>query len=374
MILSVENGCFSYKNDSNKLILKNINFKVSPGEIAAILGPNGAGKTTLLRCIMGFLKWRSGKSLLDGRDISSIPYRKLWSSIAYVPQAKHAAVSFTAEQMILLGRSSHFNMLSKPKAEDVDKVHEIMKKLHILKLKDKKCSEISGGELQMVLMARALAAEPEILILDEPESNLDFKNQLLVLQTMSELAANGMSCIFNTHYPAHALQRANTALLLSSDGDYIFGDTNSVVTEKNIELAFGVKTVIGEIETPGNILQDVVPLHVTEKKTDGKMIKTDLKDQSIAVIAIITNDFNMADKINELLHVYNKYLIGRMGMPYLDHNLFIINITLDAPFNVVQSLVSKLNILPGVSVKTTFAPQVPDLMQRGEMNDKQESN
>jgi iron complex transport system ATP-binding protein len=355
MILSVENGCFSYKNDKNKLILNNINFKANPGEVLAILGPNGAGKTTMLRCIMGFLKWTSGKSCIDGKDINLIPYRKFWSSIAYVPQAKHA-VPYTAEQMILLGRCSYFGMLSQPKSEDVDKVHGIMEKLHILKLKDKKCTEISGGELQMVLMARALAAEPKILILDEPESNLDFKNQLLILQTMSHLAANGMSCIFNTHYPAHALQRANKALLLSENGDYIFGDSHSVVTEKNIELAFGVKAVIGEIETSGNILQDIVPLHVTNK-TDGKMKRADSKEQRIAVIAIITNDYNMAGNINNLLHVYNRYLIGRMGMPYHEHNLFIINVTLDAPENIVKALTSKLNVLPGVNVKTTFAPE-----------------
>lgn len=268
MILSVENGCFSYKGGEDSLLLNNINFAVRPGDLIAILGPNGAGKTTLLRCIMGFLHWNSGQSCLDGRDITLIPYRQLWRSIAYVPQAKHAAVSYTAEQMILLGRSSHFNMLSRPKAQDLDKVHEIMERLNILKLAEKKCSEISGGELQMVLMARALAAEPEILILDEPESNLDFKNQLLILETMSQLVSNGMSCIFNTHYPAHALQRANKALLLSEKGGYVFGDVNSVVTEENIEHAFGVKAVISEVETPGSIFRDVIPLCVTGERTD----------------------------------------------------------------------------------------------------------
>lgn len=368
MILSVENGCFSYKSDKGSLLLRNISFTARPGDLVAILGPNGAGKTTLLRCIMGFLHWNSGKSCLDEMDIRSIPYRQLWRSIAYVPQAKNTAAAYTAEQMILLGRSSHFNMLSQPKLEDMDKVHEIMEKLRILKLAEKKCSEISGGELQMVLMARALATEPQILILDEPESNLDFRNQLLILETMSELVANGMSCIFNTHYPAHALQRANKAFLLSEKGDYVFGDVNSVVTEQNIELAFGVKAVIGEIETPGNILQDVVPLRVTSQRTDGKaMTQTDCsQEQSLAVIAIIANDYNMAEKINKLLHEYGQYVIGRMGMPYRDFGVFIINVTLDAPVNAVQALVCRLNVLPGVSVKTTFAPEMPDYMKRGE--------
>lgn len=268
MILSVEKGCFSYKQNKDKLLLNNISFTASPGDIVAILGPNGAGKTTMLRCIMGFLHWNSGQSLLDGKDITSIPYKQLWRSLAYVPQAKHTAAAYTVEQMILIGRNSYFGMFSKPQAKDMDKVHEIMEKLHILKLAKKKCSEISGGELQMVLMARALAAEPEILILDEPEANLDFRNQLLILNTMSEIASSGMTCIFNTHYPAHALQRANKALLLSEKGNYVFGDVDSVITEANIELAFGVKAVIGEIKTPEGIIKDVVPLRVINEKTD----------------------------------------------------------------------------------------------------------
>lgn len=364
MILSIEKGCFSYKQNKDNLLLKNISFTAHPGDLIAILGPNGAGKTTLLRCIMGFLHWNSGQSCLDGRDITSISQKQLWRSLAYVPQAKHTSVAYTAEQMILLGRSSHFSMLSRPKRSDMDKVHEIMEKLHILKLAEKKCSEISGGELQMVLMARALVAEPQILILDEPESNLDFRNQLLILETMSELAANGMTCIFNTHYPAHALQRANKAFLLSEKGDYVFGDVNSVVTEHNIELAFGIKAIIGEIETPGNILQDVVPLRVSNQKTYEKaMTCTDRSsEQSLAVIAIITNDYCMSQKINELLHEYRKYVIGRMGMPYPDSGVFIINITLDAPVNAIQALVCKLNILPGVSVKATFSPEILDCM------------
>ena len=202
MILSVEKGCFSYKRDKDNLLLKNISFKAQPGDLVAILGPNGAGKTTLLRCIMGFLNWNSGQSCLDGKDIRTIPYRQLWRSLAYVPQAKQTTAAYTVEEMILLGRSSHFNILSRPKAEDVDKAYEIMERLHISKLAKKKCSEISGGELQMVLIARAMAAEPQILILDEPESNLDFRNQLLILKPC--LAWCQMACpVFSTPITPH---------------------------------------------------------------------------------------------------------------------------------------------------------------------------
>ena len=260
MRLKVENGSFYYKK--NVPIFENINFEAKEGEILAILGPNGAGKTTLLRCITGMLKWRDGKSLLDEEDIAAMPPRKLWSKMAYVPQAKSVSSAYTALEMVLLGRSSHLNIFEAPKQADVDKAMEVLEFLGILRLADKKCSEVSGGELQMILIAKALASDPKVLILDEPESNLDFKNQLVVLDAMSNLAANGMTCIFNTHYPAHALQRAQKALLLFKGGDYVFGDTISVVTEENIRKAFGVDSIITEIETSGKCLKNVVPVNI----------------------------------------------------------------------------------------------------------------
>ncbi len=213
MMLSVENGCYKYPR-SERQILKDICFELDEGQLLAILGPNGAGKTTLLRCVMGLLKWEKGVSRLEGRDIRRIPNRELWQTVAYVPQAKAAAAIYTTEEMILLGRSSRFGLLAQPKAEDMAVVRQVMERLHIEHLAGSKCSEVSGGELQMVLIAKALAAEPRVLVLDEPESNLDFRNQLLILDAISSLTAEGMTCVFNTHYPAHALQRADRALFM----------------------------------------------------------------------------------------------------------------------------------------------------------------
>ncbi len=358
MILSVENGCFSYKNTKDKTLLKDISFSVEPGDLVAILGPNGAGKTTLLRCIMGFLKWNSGKSLLDGEDIRTISHKKLWKNIAYVPQAKSTVAAYTVEEMVLLGRSSHFGMFSMPKEEDIEIVHKVMEEMNLTRFAKKRCSEISGGELQMVLIARALVSEPKILILDEPESNLDFKNQLLILDTMTKLSSNGISCIFNTHYPTHALQRANKAFLLSKSGEYLFGETREVITEENIEKAFGVKAIIGEIETPSNVLQDVIPLEITNKNIDNLLDKKLLSNEKkVAVVSIICKDSNISDRINKLIGENKQYIISRMGMPYDEKKISIINITLDAPEYIIQSLVSKLGCLSGVSVKAIYSQE-----------------
>ncbi|MBP0963316.1 MAG: ATP-binding cassette domain-containing protein [Oscillospiraceae bacterium] len=319
----------------------------------AILGPNGAGKTTLLRCMMGFLSWNSGESLLDGADIRSIPVRELWRNVAYVPQARQASSAYSVEETVMLGRGSHFGLLQKPSEKDISKVEEVMKRLHISHIAKKKCSEISGGELQMVLIARALASEPKVLILDEPESNLDFRNQLLVLDTMSELAAQGMCCIFNTHFPSHALQRAAKSLLFCGNGKTMFGNTSEIVTEENIQKAFGVKAVIGEFETAENILQDVIPVALAPKQVEN--VKQDENASRLAVIAVITSSFDSGKLINQLLHEYAEHLVGRMGMPYRENGVYIINVVLDAPEKVIQTLTHKLGVLPGVSVKTTYA-------------------
>ena len=273
MKLTVENGTFFYRGSPP--IFENLDFEIKEGEVLAILGPNGAGKTTLLKCITGMLKWKTGRSLLNGEDIVSIPAGKLWSQMSYVPQAKTVSSAYTALEMVLLGRSSHLNVFSAPKQADVDKAREVLELLNISHLADKKCSKISGGELQMILIARALVSDPKVLVLDEPESNLDFKNQMIVLDAMSNLAARGMTCIFNTHYPSHALQRAGKSLILSNGKEYYFGDTAAVVTEERIQSAFGVEVMIAETKTEGRVLRSVLPLnivsaeHAKEASTDG---------------------------------------------------------------------------------------------------------
>ena len=349
--LTVEQGSFYYQKGTP--VFQNINFSVDGGEILAILGPNGAGKTTMLRCITGMLRWRSGRSLLDGEAIHTMSAQKLWRKMAYVPQAKSATSAYTAFETVLLGRSSRLNAFSSPKKEDLEKAEEVMELLGITGLMDKKCTAISGGELQMVLIARALASEPQVLILDEPESNLDFKNQLVVLDAMTRLAQSGMACVFNTHYPAHALQRADKALILSRGGEYVFGSTASVVTRENIRRAFGVEAVIGEIETEESVLRNVIPLHIAADAA--APMEADPAARCIATITIIANSNHMADRINAILHEYGSLMVGRMGMPYRECGLYLINITLDGTRQQILELSHKLNILPDVSVKTTFA-------------------
>lgn len=259
MKTEVIKGCYTYPH-SDRQILNNIDFALDDGDILAVLGPNGAGKTTLLRAMTGLLKWQSGETRINGKNINSISNKALWQQISYVPQARQVTASYTVEQMILLGRASMVNPLSIPGQKDMEAVDKAIEKTKLENIRHRSTAELSGGELQMVLIARALASNPKLLILDEPESNLDFKNQLLVLDMISELAKEGMTCIFNTHYPAHALRRANKALMLDKEGTYTFGNVKDVVTEENIYKYFKVRAVIGEIETNGLAYSDVIPI------------------------------------------------------------------------------------------------------------------
>ena len=348
MRLTVENASFSYKKWIP--ILRNINFSVESGELLAILGPNGTGKTTLLRCLIGSLKWESGRACLDGTDVRSIPARRFWQRVAYVPQARGALTALKVSDMILLGRTSRIGLFSTPKAEDIAKVETLSEELGISGLLEKKCSEISGGELQMVLIARALAAEPELMILDEPESNLDFRNQLTVLNALSAMTARGMCCIFNTHSPSNALMRAGKSLLIRKGGESLFGNTAAVLTEENIRQAFGVRSVFGEVETDGKIYRTILPLEI-----DSSGGKTEDEDENrLAVISVISGDYEASERINEVFHSCGSYILGRMGLPYQAAGLYIINVTLDAPLKIIRAVTHDLTVLPGVDVKTTI--------------------
>ena len=260
MKLSVQDGCFSYR--AGQPLLENISFEAERGDVLAILGPNGAGKTTLLKCMLNLLHWREGQTLLDGEDVGAMPVRALWQKVAYVPQAKQTSLFCTVEEMVLLGRSSRIGAFSAPSKEDFRQARAAIERLGLSHLFGRRCCELSGGEVQMVLIARALSSQPGVLVLDEPESNLDFKNQLLVLDTIEELAKSGLTCIFNTHFPAHALRRANQALMLGHGGKSVCGKTCDVVTEDRISEFFGVRAMIGEMQTPLGVYQDVIPVSI----------------------------------------------------------------------------------------------------------------
>lgn len=350
--IEVTHGSFRYPGET-RTVLDGLSFQAEAGDVLAILGPNGAGKTTLLRCMMGLLPWHKGQTLLDGVPLSDIPQKELWKRISYVPQARQALAAYTVEEMVLLGRTACMGRFSLPGKADREMTRDVLRRLGLEEIARRKCSALSGGEFQMVLIARALVSEPEILVLDEPESNLDFKNQLLVLDTISALAAEGITCIFNTHYPAHALRRGTRALMLGRDGAYRFGPVREIITEESLAAFFGVQSVIGDVETPGRLYQDVIPVSIGETAPRG----TDPKQRVIAGVTVILPIESDTGPVNRLLHEYSGLLIGRMGLPYRKAGLSIIHLTLDCARKDAMALTDGLGRIPGVSVKTTYATE-----------------
>ncbi len=272
MKLTVNAGSFSYRG--GKTLLKDVSFSAEAGEVLAILGPNGVGKTSLVRCMLGFQPWDSGETLLDGRRLTDWPRRKLWQRIAYVPQARAAAFAYAVEEMVLLGRSPWLGDFSVPGKKDREIAEEAMELAGVSKLKGKSTAALSGGELQLVLIARALAAQPECLVLDEPETGLDFRNQLVVLDLIRKLSREKhLTVILNTHYPDHALRIADRSLLLFGEGIYQFGKTELILNEEHLRALFGVEIALWRKSVADKEYAAVIPLEMMEKEEEGRWLK-----------------------------------------------------------------------------------------------------
>ena len=243
MILEIRDGCFTYPGAQSPT-LTNVSLRLTESSIIAILGKNGIGKTTLTKCMGGILKWDSGQTLIDGNEVASAHGIK---TIAFVPQAHRLPFPYTVRDLVIMGRVRHMGLLSIPSKRDRLIAEDTLSELGIAHLSSRSCTQLSGGQLQLVFIARALAGEPAVLVMDEPESHLDMKNQYFILQLIERLVREkGLSCIINTHYPDHALRLSNQTLLLGENRS-LFGDTAKMVTEENIKSFFGVRTKIAHL-------------------------------------------------------------------------------------------------------------------------------
>ena len=257
MKLEVRDGTFGY---GSRMILSDINFT-----IMTILGPNGVGKTTLLKCVMGFLKWKKGENLLNDRPVSSYTDNAFWKITSYVPQARQSVFSYKVVDTVVMGLNSRRSFFAIPAKEEYDKACEILEELGVQDLADKFCNELSGGELQMVMIARALISDPELMILDEPESNLDMKNQLRVIDTIEQIAGRyRTSCLINTHFPDHALKISDRTLMLGFHNQKMIGETKDIVTEENIKSYFNVRSKIVSFSVDGNSYRTIFPYRIAE--------------------------------------------------------------------------------------------------------------
>ena len=219
----------------DRVVGTGLDVKLNKGEVLALLGPNGGGKTTLLKTLLGLLAPKAGEVRLDGAALSASSIRERARLIAYVPQTHVATFAFSVETVVLMGRAAHGNLFSRPTAKDCDVAAAVLERFGISKLAERSYTMISGGERQLVLLARALAQEPHFIVLDEPTASLDFGNQGKVMREIRALAASGHGVLFTTHDPNHALRAADRAYLLRDGQRLAEGSVEHVLTQERLE-------------------------------------------------------------------------------------------------------------------------------------------
>lgn len=248
MNLSVESLDFGYPT---KPVGRDANFALTRGEILCLLGPNGSGKTTLFKTVLGLLSSQGGRVCLNGEDVAVWPRRRLARVMGYVPQAHTTYFPFTVIETVLMGRSPHLGLFASPTEADVHIAEEALQTLNLMHLRDAIYTRISGGERQLALIARALAQQPDILVMDEPTASLDFGNQMLVLEQIRYLALKGMAIILSTHDPDHAFLCAHRVAMLHQGQLLRLGTPREVITSESLKLLYGVNVDVVELPRKG---------------------------------------------------------------------------------------------------------------------------
>jgi iron complex transport system ATP-binding protein len=219
---------------SDRLVGHDLDVGVETGEVLALLGPNGSGKTTLLKTLLGLLAPKAGDVQLDGHALSKYGARDRARLMAYVPQSHQATFAFTVEAIVLMGRIAHGNLFSRPSAADRTVALRSLERFGIAHLRERPYTMISGGERQLALLARALAQEPQFIVLDEPTASLDFGNQGKVMREIRSLAASGHGILFTTHDPNHAMRAADRAFLLRGGEKIAEGRIDTVLNREQL--------------------------------------------------------------------------------------------------------------------------------------------
>lgn len=230
---------------------RDINLDVKAGEALCVLGPNGGGKTTLFRTLLGLLRAHAGSITLGGQPIESCAPVERAKRAAYVPQAGNSYFDFSVRDVVLMGRTAHLGLFASPGAKDFAVADAALEELRITHLAGKTFTKISGGERQLALIARALAQESPLLIMDEPTASLDFGNQTLILNEILRLKASGRSVLFCSHDPGHALQCADRALLLHRGNVLAMGSPREVITPASLKALYGVNVELIESASHG---------------------------------------------------------------------------------------------------------------------------
>lgn len=237
---------FAYRRDH--WVFRNYSAEVPEGSVFALLGPNGRGKTTLLKLILGILKPKAGTIVTRGQ-------------IAFVPQLFHVTFDYSVSEMVLMGRSRKIGLFAQPTHKDRLAAIEALDRVGLADLAHQSFKELSGGQRQLAIFARALASEAKILMLDEPTSALDLRNQDLVLDRIGQLSRqDGLTVLMTTHHPHHALAVADNALLMLGETDFAVGPSAKILSEGVLSSLYGVTMKRFLIDHDGKSHETLVPI------------------------------------------------------------------------------------------------------------------
>ena len=248
---------------NRKSVVGPISFGVSQGQVLCILGPNGIGKTTLFKTILKLLHPLSGQIELMGRPYQDYGAKEFARCAAYVPQGHVAPFPYRVIDVVVMGRNPNMHELSSPSKQDFRFAYDMLALMGAEKLAERDYTQLSGGERQMVMLARALAQDAKLLIMDEPTTHLDFGNELRVLGQVKKLANLGYTIVMITHAPNHAFWCGDEVLVIGKDNYYEMGKPDAVLNENTLKRLYGVDMKVEEIQVPGQKkLKVCVPLTV----------------------------------------------------------------------------------------------------------------
>ncbi len=256
--LQVEGLCAAY---GSQVVLEDVCLQIEPGQVLALIGPNGAGKSNLIRALTGVLPLQSGRVRVAGQDLAELSVPARARLLAVVPQARNLPPAFTARETVLLGRTPHLNWLGQTGPQDEEIVRQAMLRTHTLHLASRSVGELSGGEQQRLLLARALAQSAPVLLLDEPTAHLDLKYQVTLLDQVRELArSERLTVLVALHDLNLVLRYADRAALLVAGSLQAFGEPEEVLTAERLSDAYQIPLQVVRTQPGGKTL--IVPGNV----------------------------------------------------------------------------------------------------------------
>lgn len=262
-LLRVQNLSFSYGKNP---VFSRLSFKMERGTVTCLLGPNGCGKTTLIDSILGFLSPQNGSVFLQNRNLNNLTPPEVARLAAYVPQHHEKHFPFSVLDVILMGRTAHLGFFDSPGADDREKVMELLARMGMSSLAERDYRELSGGETQIVLILRALIQESPLIVMDEPTSHLDFKNELILLEQIMAIAEDGdRGVLMSTHSPNQALFLENrgidvNVLLMDEQGNILRGRPSEVLTIENMASLYGIRAA--RLSCPETAMSSLIPLEI----------------------------------------------------------------------------------------------------------------